>query len=105
MFPLISCKPQFPSYLSALLPQDQVFETDQDFQFEPSPIKKRKEQEREESEEGMKGQNEDVEQNGETTTQQDVIDNPYLRPGKIPKNKMPGVSVPGLHSIKRDSLE
>lgn len=53
----------------------------------------------------MKGQNEDVEQNGETTTQQDVIDNPYLRPGKIPKNKMPGVPVPGLHSMKRDSLE
>ena len=54
---------------------------------------------------GMKGQNEDVEQNGEITTQQDAIDNPYLRPGKIPKNKMPGVLVPGLHSIKRDSLE
>ncbi|KAK1125799.1 Transcription initiation factor TFIID subunit 8 [Melipona quadrifasciata] len=105
MFPLISCKPQFPSYLSALLPQDQVFETDQDFQFEPSPIKKKKEQEREELEEGMKGQNEDVEQNGEIATQQDAIDNPYLRPGKIPKNKMPGASVPGLHSIKRDSLE
>ena len=54
---------------------------------------------------GMKGQNEDVEQNGEIATQQDVIDNPYLRPGKIPKNKMPGASVPGLQSIKRDSLE
>ena len=50
---VISCKPQFPSYLSALLPQDQIFETDQDFQFEPSPIKKKKEQEREELEEGL----------------------------------------------------
>lgn len=54
---------------------------------------------------GIKGQNEDIEQNGEITTQQDVIDNPYLRPGKIPKNKIPGVTAPGLHLMKRDSLE
>ncbi|XP_078053029.1 TBP-associated factor 8 [Augochlora pura] len=100
MFPLISCKAQFPSYLAALLPQDQVFETDQDFQFEPSPVKKKKEQELEETEEGMKVQNEDTEQNGETTTQQDAIDNPYLRPGKIPKNKMPGAVPPSLHTMK-----
>lgn len=53
----------------------------------------------------MKGQPEDTEHNGETTTQQDAIDNPYLRPGKIPKNKMPGATVPGLHTMKRDSLE
>ncbi|XP_033324638.1 TBP-associated factor 8 [Megalopta genalis] len=105
MFPLISCKAQFPSYLAALLPQDQVFETDQDFQFEPSPVKKKKEQELEETEEGMKVQNEDTEQNGETTTQQDAIDNPYLRPGKIPKNKMPGAVPPSSHTMKRDSLE
>lgn len=104
MFPLISCKPQFPSYLSALLPQDQIFETDQDFQFEPSPVKKKKEQKTEESEEG-KGQNEDTEQNGEVTTLQDAIDNPYLRPGKIPKNKLPGAIPPSSLPIKRDPLE
>lgn len=45
-----------------------------------------------------------MEQNGETTTQQDVIDNPYLRPGKIPKNKMPSTTVPG-HSVKKEPLE
>ncbi|KAG7190045.1 hypothetical protein KM043_006193 [Ampulex compressa] len=105
MFPLIACKPQFPSYLSALLPQDQIFEADQDFQFEPSPVKKKKEQKTEETEEGIKVQNGDVEQNGEVTTQQDAIDNPYLRPGKIPKNKMPGAVMPGQHMIKRDSLD
>ncbi|XP_017889467.1 transcription initiation factor TFIID subunit 8 [Ceratina calcarata] len=102
MFPLIACKPQFPSYLSALLPQDQIFEADQDFHFEPSPVKnKKKEQEIEEPEErSMKGQNEDGEQNGETAAQQDAIDNPYLRPGKIPKNKIPGVvHSPGIHPI------
>lgn len=102
MFPLIACKPQFPSYLSALLPQDQIFETDQDFQFEPSPVKKKKEQKTEEKEEGVNVQNEDTEQTSETTAQQDGIDNPYLRPGKIPKNKIPGVTVPAHHSIKRD---
>lgn len=45
------------------------------------------------------------EQNGETTTQQDVIDNPYLRPGKIPKNKIPGTTVPGQNFIKRDPFD
>lgn len=54
---------------------------------------------------GNQTQNEDIEQNGETTTQQDVIDNPYLRPGKIPKNKMPGTTILGQQSVKRESLE
>ncbi|KAL6433989.1 hypothetical protein ACFW04_005863 [Cataglyphis niger] len=105
MFPLISCKPQFPSYISALLPQDQIFEPDTDFQFEPNPVKKKKEQEGKETEEGNQTQNENVEQNGETTTQQDVIDNPYLRPGKIPKNKIPGTTTPGQQSVKREPIE
>lgn len=46
-----------------------------------------------------------MEQNGETTTQQDGIDNPYLRPGKIPKNKMPNTTIPGQHSVKKEPLE
>lgn len=46
-----------------------------------------------------------MEQNGETTIQQDVIDNPYLRPGKIPKNKMPGTTISGQHSVKKEPLE
>lgn len=45
------------------------------------------------------------EQNGETATQQDVIDNPYLRPGKMPKNKIPGTTVPGQNSIKREPFD
>ncbi|XP_070149511.1 transcription initiation factor TFIID subunit 8 [Polyergus mexicanus] len=105
MFPLISCKPQFPSYISALLPQDQIFEPDTDFQFESNPVKKKKEQEGKETEEGNQTQNENIEQNGETTTQQDVIDNPYLRPGKIPKNKIPGTTTPGQQSTKREPIE
>lgn len=48
---VISCKPQFPSYMSALLPQDQIFEPEPDFQFESTPVKKKKEQQNEETEE------------------------------------------------------
>ncbi|KAG5311992.1 TAF8 factor, partial [Acromyrmex insinuator] len=107
MFPLISCKPQFPSYISALLPQDQIFEPDPDFQFDSNPVKKKKEQQNEDrlTEEGNQTQNENMEQNGETITQQDVIDNPYLRPGKIPKNKMSNTMIPGQHSVKKELLE
>lgn len=54
---------------------------------------------------GNQAQNENMEQNGEITTQQDIIDNPYLRPGKIPKNKMPGTMIPGQHSVKKELLE
>lgn len=53
LFLVISCKPQFPSYISALLPQDQIFEPDSDFQFESNPVKKKKEQEGKETEEGI----------------------------------------------------
>ncbi|XP_039303796.1 transcription initiation factor TFIID subunit 8 [Solenopsis invicta] len=102
MFPLISCKPQFPSYISALLPQDQIFEPDPDFQFDSNPVKKKKEQQSEETEENNQTQNENMEQNGETITQQDVIDNPYLRPGKIPKNKMPGMMILGQNFVKKE---
>ncbi|KYN22446.1 PREDICTED: transcription initiation factor TFIID subunit 8 [Trachymyrmex cornetzi] len=106
MFPLISCKPQFPSYISALLPQDQIFEPDPEFQFDSSPVKKKKEQQTEDrlTEEGNQTQNENMEQNGETITQQDVIDNPYLRPGKIPKNKMSSTTM-GQHSVTKELLE
>lgn len=49
---MISCKPQFPSYISALLPQDQIFEPESDFQFDSNPVKKKKEQQSEEMKEG-----------------------------------------------------
>ncbi|XP_011498064.1 PREDICTED: transcription initiation factor TFIID subunit 8-like isoform X2 [Ceratosolen solmsi marchali] len=95
MFPLIGCVPQFPSYLSALLPQDQIFDSDSD--LEASPVKKKKEKEPENkskdgNKEGNNNQKDNVEQSEESNTQADVIDNPYLRPGKIPKNKLPHMS-------------
>ena len=111
---VIACKPQYPSYLHALLPTDQVFDLEE-YQFEPRPVKKKK-VEIKDKEEGKlncytyvthvkfaipwiliynvlrihpvsetKTQNENTDQNEEITAQQDVIDNPYLRPVKIPK--------------------
>ncbi|XP_051173655.1 transcription initiation factor TFIID subunit 8-like [Leptopilina boulardi] len=85
MFPLIACKPQHPSYLTALLPTDQVFDQETEEQFEPKPVK-RKKPEKKEVEEEIKAKIDPVDQNEETTTQQDTIDNPYLRPVQIPKN-------------------
>ena len=104
---VVACKPQFPSYLSALLPQDQIFDNDQDFQFEPAPVKKKKESKNLPAEETKKSATkcstktaiiedvvkakvaavEAVEENNESSPQQDTIDNPYLRPGKVPKLK------------------
>ncbi|XP_043271771.1 transcription initiation factor TFIID subunit 8-like [Venturia canescens] len=112
MFPLVACKPQFPSYLSALLPQDQVFEPDQEFHFEPSPVKKKKEtkknpEETEESTSIKVSSDVTAEQNEETLTQQDTIDNPYLRPGKIPKAKIPQNSTTLLNpqGMRRDGTD
>ena len=42
-FLVIGCTPEFPSYLSALLPKDQIFDSDSD--LEASPVKKKKEKE------------------------------------------------------------
>lgn len=86
---VIACKPQFPSYLSALLPQDQIFDSDPEFQFEQTPPKKKKSEKVEETTEEKKKALEkaELERNEESSSQQDTIDNPYLRPGKVPKTK------------------
>ncbi|XP_063980649.1 transcription initiation factor TFIID subunit 8 isoform X2 [Diachasmimorpha longicaudata] len=103
-FPLIACKPQFPSYLSALLPQDQIFEPEPDFNFEPSPVKKKKEVTADADDEAETSV-EIVEQNEEVSTQQDAIDNPYLRPGKVPDGKASSVTAPDFRqNVKKDGL-
>ncbi|XP_057330622.1 transcription initiation factor TFIID subunit 8 [Microplitis mediator] len=90
-FLLIACKPQFPPYLSALMPQDQVFEPEIEFDFERTPVKKRKDTKNNDDviEEGAI-KTDSPEPSEEVSTQQDIIDNPYLRPGKVPKNKVTG---------------
>ncbi|RZF42150.1 hypothetical protein LSTR_LSTR016566 [Laodelphax striatellus] len=70
---LIASKPNFPPYLNALLPKDQVFEFEED-DSNRSPQRKKKDGVKEE-EEANKAEN-------------DIIDNPYLRPVKLPPNKL-----------------
>ncbi|CAG5087702.1 Similar to Taf8: Transcription initiation factor TFIID subunit 8 (Drosophila melanogaster), partial [Cotesia congregata] len=92
---IIACKPQFPPYLSALMPQDQVFEPETEFDFErTAPVKKRKETKTNDDDDDDDDVKEDIavkseptETSEEVSTQQE-IDNPYLRPGKIPHNKV-----------------
>lgn len=74
MFPLIACKPQFPPYLNALLPKDQVF----DFEEEESC----RSPQRKKGKDGIKEEEESVKNDV------DIIDNPYLRPVKLPPNKL-----------------
>lgn len=50
---VIACKPQFPSYISALLPQDQIFEPEPEFEFETNPGKKKKEAKNDTSDDGI----------------------------------------------------
>lgn len=79
-FPLIPCKAGYPSYLNALLPKDQIFdfeefEVKQTSFRKPSPLKT----EQEEGESASKTE-EPVK-----SSESEAIDNPYLRPVKMPK--------------------
>lgn len=75
MFPLVAVKPKFPPYLDALLPKDQIFDFE-DENTHQSPRKAKKDVEKSEKKEG-----EEEDTKGET----DIIDNPYLRPVKLPR--------------------
>lgn len=75
------------------MPQDQVFEPETEFDFErTAPVKKRKETKTNDDDdddvkEDIAVKSEPTETGEEVSTQQE-IDNPYLRPGKIPHNKV-----------------
>ncbi|XP_063235648.1 transcription initiation factor TFIID subunit 8 [Bacillus rossius redtenbacheri] len=84
MFPLIACKPQFPPYLKALLPQDQVFDPEEE--FTSTPQRARKARELEGDGEGD-GEGKEEEEEGGRGGEGDAIDNPYLRPVKLPRRK------------------
>lgn len=46
-----------------------------------------------------------TEQSEQASAQQDAIDNPYLRPGKVPDGKASSMSLPDFrHSSKKDIL-
>ncbi|KAL1501055.1 hypothetical protein ABEB36_006454 [Hypothenemus hampei] len=97
-FPLIATKPPYPPYLSALLPQDQIFDPE-DLDFDPKSqilqqqkehkeaqnIKKEEEeQQAEEGEAGGQNLNDSI-KSAEDNYQNNVfIDNPYLAATKLP---------------------
>lgn len=74
---MVAVKPKFPPYLDALLPRDQIFDFEEE-SVHHVPRKPKKEAEVPERKEG-----EEEDQKGETET----IDNPYLRPVKLPRKK------------------
>ncbi|XP_014236710.1 transcription initiation factor TFIID subunit 8-like [Trichogramma pretiosum] len=107
MFPLIACTPQFPTYLSALLPQDQIFDEDSDVEL--SPKKKKEQSEVKPTKDGTraeegetKKENDKNEESEENSTQTEAIDNPYLRPSKMPKIKISAVGKNLDNSIIRN---
>lgn len=79
---MIACKPQFPPYVVAILPKDQVFEIDEE-ESRSTQRKKGKDGKEEEEEGSVKGES-------------DAIDNPYLRPVKLPPSTL---KVKGLSHI------
>ncbi|ENN70781.1 transcription initiation factor TFIID subunit 8 [Dendroctonus ponderosae] len=96
IFPLIAIKPSYPPYLSALLPQDQIFDPE-DLDFDPKSqilqqqkehkeaqnIKKEKEEEANQSEEVENKPTENP-KNEENNQSNSFIDNPYLAATKMP---------------------
>lgn len=109
MFPLIACKPAFPSYYAALNPTDQVFDFEElEYHFqvanrtEDMTAKDESENEDDEKEDGIKkedspkGENEIKKEETvsppspspaptQTTNNEPNIDNPYLRAAIPPK--------------------
>jgi transcription initiation factor TFIID subunit 8 len=88
---VIACKPAYPPYLSALIPQDQIFDPeDLEYDHKSQMIQQSKEQKSKE-----KVEPKDEEDNEETlidsikseenTSTNVYIDNPYLAATKLPK--------------------
>lgn len=71
LFPLIACKPMAQPYLCALLPKDQVFESDE----EPFNSKE------------TSGSSSGGDKKPSASDAAEVVDNPYLRPVKMPRKR------------------
>jgi len=103
MFPLIACKPAFPTYLQALNPTDQVFDFEElEYHYqvanrtEDAPSKDAMDDDDEDADEVKMEKQEKDDKIEETLSPETVgavtaannsptIDNPYLRAAKIPK--------------------
>ncbi|KAF7278546.1 hypothetical protein GWI33_008250 [Rhynchophorus ferrugineus] len=95
IFPLIAAKPSYPPYLSALLPQDQIFDPE-DLDSDPKSLiiqqqkehkeaqnAKEEQQQEEAMEEGEQNLNDSV-KTDDSTQNNGFIDNPYLAATKMP---------------------
>ena len=89
-FIVVACRLHMPPYLKALLPSDQVFEFEDEFSLtacqnrsSSGPSRKARSDAECEEDEGKETTEEG--KGGET----DSIDNPYLRPVKLPRKKKP----------------
>jgi len=87
-FPLIACKPLEKPYHSALLPKDQIFEDDEaavhmqkQEEANAEAIKAAKLDQEKENSETIEGQNNSL---NESTTEPFMLENPFLRPVKMP---------------------
>lgn len=100
---MIACKPTYPPYLSALLPQDQIFDPE-DLDFDPKSqimqqqkehdkaTKKIKKEIKEEIEEEQEELNDSLKSNEDNTMNSSFIDNPYLAATKLPAGQEMDIS-------------
>ncbi|KAJ8974275.1 hypothetical protein NQ317_019814 [Molorchus minor] len=97
---IIACKPTYPPYLSALLPQDQIFDPE-DLDFDPKSqiIQQQKNHDKAKKikpeikkEELEKSPSESMKSNEENMISNSYIDNPYLAATKLPANQIMDIS-------------
>jgi transcription initiation factor TFIID subunit 8 len=101
MFPLIACKPQFPTYMAALNPTDQIFDFEElEYYYQVANRKEdpvaKEEEDNEENEDGIVKEEKPEDsknlqsENPESSTNNGVpqIDNPYLRTATVPRKKL-----------------
>lgn len=91
LYIVIACKPLEKPYLSALLPKDQIFEDDEaavhmqkQEEANAEAIKAAKLDQEKENSEIIDGQNNSL---NESTTEPFMLENPFLRPVKMPFSK------------------
>ncbi|KAJ9582990.1 hypothetical protein L9F63_022675, partial [Diploptera punctata] len=89
--PMIACKPHTRPYLKALLPSDQVFEFEDEFSVTNCQSRGGSGPSRKTTRSEMEGEEEDGKETAEEgrSAETDTIDNPYLRPVKLPRKKKP----------------
>lgn len=99
LFPLISCdrtmpdQPVLPAYINALLFKDQIFEED-----EREYLPKKKKKPAEDKDGGSDKEDDEKDEEGdkvkENKEDSDMIDNPYLRPVRLPRTSFKNVLPP-----------